>query len=172
MHLPSGLNHRGLNMICILLTKGQYAIIDNDDWDAVSKYKWQVNEYRPGKFRAYARESRKLGHKMFYMHRFILGVEDGSVHVDHIDGNPLNNTRTNLRTTDNAHNRYNSPKPSTNTSGYKGVSFSKVANKWHAYISFEKQRLHLGLFVTKEEAHEAYCAAAATYHGEFANTGL
>lgn len=155
-------------MICIPLTKGQHALIDNDDWELVSSLAWCVNEYRAGVFRAVARTSRKQGHKCVYLHRLILGVSDKNVHVDHIDGNPLNNCRSNLRKTVNQLNRYNSKRYSTNSSGFKGVSYSKVAQKWHAYINHNSKRINLGFFETPQAAYAAYCSAASELHGEYA----
>lgn len=155
-------------MICIPLSKGRHAIIDNESFDIVCKYRWHANEFRKGQFRAVAATSRKNGRKSIYMHRLLMGITDSSIQVDHIDGDMLNNVLSNLRVATNQQNKYNTKKPSNNSSGFKGVSFSKCANKWHAYISAENKRFHLGLFLTPEEAHAAYCSAAKKLHGEFA----
>lgn len=154
----------------IALTKGKFAIIDDDDFDLVSKYKWQVNEFRNGQFRATARESRKKGHACIYMHRLIMNVKDRNIHVDHIDGNMLNNTRNNLRICTNQQNRFNSKTYKTNTTGYKGVYQNKTNNRFYAYINAGGKRLNLGGYSNAEDAYKAYCAAAKCIHGEFART--
>lgn len=89
-------------------------------------------------------------------------------HVDHIDGNGLNNSISNLREASHSENLWNRPRPSNNSSGYKGVCWSKAAKKWQAQITCDKKVFYLGLFETAEGAHAAYCAAATQHHGEFA----
>lgn len=88
--------------------------------------------------------------------------------VDHIDGNIHNNSPENLRECTKSQNGMNRGKPANNTSGYKGVSYNKSKHSWEAYINFEKRRIHLGTFSTKEEAAIAYNQVALKYHKEFA----
>lgn len=154
----------------IELTKGQVAIIDDEDYQLIAKHRWHANEYRPKLFRAVARTSRKEGHKSIYMHRLLLGVTDVNTHVDHIDGNPLNNRRNNLRICTNHQNRYNSKTPSTNTTGYKGVYLNKYNGRYYAYISSNNIRTSLGGYSSPEDAYAAYCKAAHEMHGVFART--
>jgi hypothetical protein len=104
------------------------------------------------------------------LHRFILGVTDPKIEVDHKDGNGLNNRRENLRLATHAQNMSSTGMRKGNTSGYKGVSWHKKAHKWAARIQVNSKGLHLGLFFTIEEAALAYDAAALLYHGEFAGT--
>jgi hypothetical protein len=88
-------------------------------------------------------------------------------YVDHIDHDPLNNERHNLRICTNSENNMNRFLQSNNHSGYKGVSWSKVSSRWRAYIKARGKQIHLGLFDSKEAAARAYNAAVPTYHGEF-----
>lgn len=91
--------------------------------------------------------------------------------VDHINGVRDDNRIVNLRLATNAQNGKNTGLRSTNTSGYKGVSFSKRRGLWIAKI-VENYKSHvLGYFRTAEQAAEAYALAANRLHGEFANTG-
>lgn len=90
--------------------------------------------------------------------------------VDHENLDKLDNRWTNLREASRSQNCANVGLLSTNTSGFKGVSFSKVAQKWHAYIKVEGRRVHLGLHETREAAGEAYDRAAIAAFGEFART--
>ena len=91
--------------------------------------------------------------------------------IDHIDGNPANNRLDNLREASRTENSRNRRMQYSNTSGYKGVYWFKAARKWHAQIHTNGRNKHLGLFLTAEAAHAAYCKAAAELHGEFANFG-
>lgn len=92
------------------------------------------------------------------------------VEVDHRDGNPLNNRQDNLRECTHAQNQKNVPRPSHNTSGFKGVYWCKQSQKWRARIAIDGKCKHLGLFITAEEAGAAYDAAAVANHGEYART--
>lgn len=90
-----------------------------------------------------------------------------SERVDHKDGNPLNNQRSNLRLATASQNSANRAKAKNNTTGYKGV-YRHKNNWWRAIIQVQGEAIHLGLFRTPEEAHEAYKQAAVKYFGEFA----
>ena len=105
------------------------------------------------------------------MHREIAGLTWGDkLVVDHINGNPLDNRRTNLRVCTNAENMRNRGKNKNNTSGFKGVTYFKFAKLWKAQIKVDRKGVFLGYFKTPEAAHQAYCEAAAKYHGDFAKT--
>ena len=77
-----------------------------------------------------------------------------SEEIDHIDLNPLNNCRNNLRIATSSQNKMNRLAPVNNTSGFKGVSWSKNAKKWAAYINIDGKRHYLGLFITAELAYK------------------
>lgn len=93
---------------------------------------------------------------------------DVSDQIDHKDGNPRNNQLLNLRPATNTQNQMNSKIQSNNKSGYKGVYWCKLMQKWKARIQVNGKRIHLGYFDDPKEAHEAYCTAADQYFGEFA----
>lgn len=154
-------------MICIPLTQGKHAVIDNDDWDSVSMFKWFAIKHRNT---FYARA--KIDGRAVPMHRLILGTIGTSAICDHADGNGLNNSRANLRICSAQENSLNRRKRSDNSTGFKGVQFRKNRNKFIAVITVDGKTRRVGSFNTPEEAHAAYCEAAAKYHGEFANTGL
>lgn len=88
--------------------------------------------------------------------------------IDHIDGAKNNNAWRNLRSATHAQNKQNVGKPSTNTTGFKGVCRSQNRKRFYAYIRSNGAHLYLGAFDTPEEAHAAYCTAAERLHGEFA----
>lgn len=85
--------------------------------------------------------------------------------VDHINNNPLDNRKINLRICNRSQNLINRRLLGFNTSGFRGVS--KFRNKWQAYINYDRKRIHLGHFENKTDAAKAYNIAALKYHGEF-----
>lgn len=88
--------------------------------------------------------------------------------IDHIDRNPKNNRWENLREATRSENAANSIMKSNNTSGFKGVSWSKSDKKWVGAIRVRGKHFYLGSFDTPEEAHEAYKMAAKEGFGDFA----
>lgn len=90
-------------------------------------------------------------------------------HIDHINGVKNDNRICNLRLATPSQNQQNRPKPSSNTSGFKGVAWHNGAQKWQVYITVNKKRVHLGLFADKDMARLAYDDAAKRFFGEFAN---
>jgi hypothetical protein len=159
--------------ITIELTQGRFTQIDDIDAD-LAKLKWYAVTVH-GSFYA-VRHSARPNRAMVYLHRIILERMIGrsltkTEFTDHINGNPLDNRRANLRLATNTENMRNRGKYRTNTSGYKGVDWRRGAGKWRAVIKVNGKQIYLGLFTTPELAHAAYCEAAKKYHGEFANTG-
>lgn len=135
------------------------ALIDLDDVDNVKEYKWCIDAY------GYVRGGST---KKIQLHRFIMNCPDGKV-VDHINHNPLDNRKSNLRICTKQQNEMNISIRSHNTSGITGVSIHKQTNKWRAYIEYNQKYIHLGLFNTKEEAIEARKQAEIEYFGEYRN---
>lgn len=160
----------------IPLTQGQVAIVSACDSN-LARLKWHagfVTTYSNGGNYIARRNVRVSGKcTAIIMHRIILErilrrpLKEGE-EVDHIDRNPLNNKRANLRLATKSQNRRNCGKRCNNTSGYKGVSFNKRAGKWQAKITFNKKQYNLGYFTDPYLAYMAYCAAAETLHGKFA----
>lgn len=97
--------------------------------------------------------------------------EHPTAQVDHINGNRSDNRWGNLRLATNQQNQANAKKPKNNTSGYKGVYWSKQHRKWVAKLNFGKQQIYLGFYKNPKDAHGAYVAAAKSYFGEFARSG-
>lgn len=116
--------------------------------------------------------------KSFFAHRLawliVYGREPYRV-IDHINGIRTDNRIINLREADIWQNNANRSMRRDNTSGYKGVSFIRKRNKFAAQISIPNSRpranKHLGYFDRAEDAHRAYCNAAKSLYGEFANFG-
>lgn len=104
-----------------------------------------------------------------FLHRVIVELEGLDwLQVDHKNRNPLDNRFSNLRLTTDRQQRANTGKQKNNTSGYKGVSWSRNAKKWCAQTSVYRRHVHLGYFTNKHEAARAYNQAALKYFGEYA----
>jgi hypothetical protein len=152
----------------IKLTQGKVAIVDDDMFDYLNQFKWFAN-LQGKKFYAGRNITMFNGKRtMLWMHRFIMNPEKGMV-IDHLDGNPLNNQKNNLRICTHAENMRNSKINKNNKSGHKGVYWHKTSSKWMAYIKYNNKLLYLGYFPVLIDAAKAYNEAALKYHGEFAN---
>jgi hypothetical protein len=137
---------------------GGHSIVDDEDFNEVSKYSWYYNAgYAMAKSREY---------KNVLMHRIILNTPKG-METDHINGDGLDNRRCNLRICTTAQNQWNRIKRKDNNSGFKGVSLKKATNKFIARITVNKKRMYIGTFVTAKEASIAYNIHAKKYHAEF-----
>jgi hypothetical protein len=129
-----------------------YAKISPEDAEIILRHKWSVTtvrRYRIPEFTRYARaavpqeDGRVVQVKM---HRLILTAPDG-IHVDHINGDGLDNRRENLRLASPQENQANSRKRVHGQSRFKGVAWSSGANKWRAYISPDRKQIHLGRYL-------------------------
>ena len=150
----------------IVLSQNQFAVVDEADVALVSAHKWHALKTITGRYYAQTNLPRVKGrsHSMLYMHTLILGVKG----ADHIDGNGLNNQRSNLRTANKSQNSANVPKVRvTCSSAFKGVAWHKAARKFRAYISSNKKQTHLGLFDSELAAAQAYDRAAEKRFGVF-----
>lgn len=104
-------------------------------------------------------------HRICWIIYYDRKIKTGHV-IDHINGNPLDNRIVNLRECLNNQNCMNSKTPKSSSTGFKGVS--KCGNKYRSYITKNKKQIHLGLFDTLLDAHEAYTQSAVKLFGEFA----
>lgn len=152
----------------ILYIKNKKILIDTEDLERIIKYRWCISwagsrDYLFIKTNIFIDNS----FKNIKLHRFILNINDPLICIDHIDRNPLNNKKSNLRIANRIQNQRNMKVSKKNKSGYKGVSWDKSRNKWTARISFNNHYLYLGRFDTPEDAQEAYKKASLQYHGEF-----
>lgn len=153
---PSGYRIIGLG-------NGYTVAVDSFNYEWLNQFAWWLNDS------GYAIRNQKPAR----MHRVIVEKMIGkqlkpSEHIDHIDGNPLNNRQSNLRVVTNQQNRYNQrPKPGA-SSRYKGVFFNKEKRRWCTKINADKIEYTIGYFDDEIEAALAYDSAAIQLQGEFA----
>lgn len=105
--------------------------------------------------------------KKFLVSHLLLNVGNDVV-VDHINGNPFDNRRCNLRIASSVQNHWNYRLSDRNTTGYKGIYRDKRVDKYHARICEHGRRHYLGVYDSAEDAARAYDMAARQYFGEFA----
>jgi hypothetical protein len=140
-------------------------LVDDEDYERViAAGPWAI---RDGHGTHYA--TRAANGTTQALHRLLTDAPRGQ-DVDHIDGNGLNNQRSNLRVCTRSENLCNRGKNANNNSGFKGVSWDKRDLKWRAFIGIAGKRKNLGVHATPELAHAAYCEAAERLHGAFART--
>ena len=144
-----------------MLPNGKSFLIDKQDYPVVSQHRWHVD--KDGRVATTFADG-----KSTRLHRYILGRIEAD--VDHINGDPTDNRRCNLRFATRTQNNQNMRLRSDNSTGYKGVCCHKKTGKYLAYINANGKRIHLGSFTNPEEAAEAYDKAAIYYFGEFAKT--
>ena len=111
--------------------------------------------------------------RFYRVHRIVFFMHYGyepEIHIDHVDGDRLNNRPENLRPATDQQNAGNMGPPRHNTSGYKGVYRHSRGRKWCAQLKRSGDTVYLGWFDTPEEAYAAYTAAARQHFGEHART--
>lgn len=150
----------------VTLTRGHIAKIDAADAALVEPWNWSAH-VKPTRVYAYRRSGGKLTAKNLMLHRFILGDVPEGMDVDHINGDPLDNRRANLRVATRAQNVRNKGGTPGRALPRGVVRQSKRA--YRAQIMFNRKHIHLGSFPTVEAAHEARLAAEILYFGEFAH---
>lgn len=149
----------------IPLTRGKVAKVDDEYCEELANRKW----YCTASGYAVRDETSEGRRSAIYMHKIVAGCTGI---VDHINGDRLDNQKSNLRPATNALNLSNRPKQANNTSGYKGVSWSLVSEKWGAEITVSGVKYWLGLHESKEEAARAYNEKAIELLGEFAHLNV
>lgn len=150
----------GQECVLIPLTKGMWAIVDKGDADSISRHNWTASAGDKSGRLWYAVKFRHVK-----MHRWILGVSDPSIEVDHKNGNGLDNRRSNLRLATHLQNTRNKAVLSHSSTGIKGVT--PHPSGWRARIKINGKDKHLGIFTTKEDARAAYKNAADAIYGDF-----
>lgn len=150
----------------IELTQGKFAIVDKEDYERMNQFNWHFAG-------GYARRNKQFPdgkRRIVFMHRELMNTPDG-YETDHINGDRLDNRRSNLRVVTRSQNQRNS-RPRKGTSKFKGVSYHKTerhkTSYWVARIQVDGRVKRLGYFKTEIEAARAYNKAAKKHYGVYA----
>lgn len=147
-------------MKIIKMESGEKIKVDDADYESLTKQKWY-------NFRGYA--LRWQGRRIFYMHRVIMDVAwDNDLVVDHINGDKLDNRRSNLRMATRSQNAQNRPASyhPNKTSKYKGVGWITHMGKWRTRIQIEGKRQTIGFYENEDDAALAYNETARKLYGK------
>lgn len=139
--------------------KGNFFLIDKEDYEKISQKRWHLAD---NGYWVNGERTRDL------LHRYIMRPPKNQV-VDHINRNPSDNRKNNLRICYQYQNTINQKIRSNNTFGICGVSYDKRSGKWEAHIKINKKKKSLGLYSTLQEAAKARYEAEDEYYGEFVN---
>lgn len=121
--------------------------IDKEDMEKCSKLTWHYAKNKDSKY-----IQTRIKGKMIKLHRYIMNMNNSNLVVDHINRNPLDNRKLNLRICSYKENSFNKSIRVDNTSGIPGVSFHKTNKKWRAKIKYNNLTIHLGYFEDINEA--------------------
>lgn len=153
-----------------------FAMIDDEDYELVNKYNWQLRKWKHGFYanRMFVEDGKV---KCMLMHRLIMNPSNNQI-IDHDDHNGLNNQKANLRIATYTQNNSNRSKIPNCSSKYKGVCvvYYKRPNKtymyWAASIKKDKKMTRIGHYKTEIEAAIAYNEKAKEFFGEFAHINI
>ena len=151
----------------IQLTQGKYALVDTSDYEMLSKRKWHLFKADWGGLYATAHHTKPNGKvTQIRMHRLIMNAKPEQI-IDHINGDGLDNRKSNLRFCTQSQNRANTKRVG-GLSKFRGVYYNKTSKKWASQISLNNKKKWIGYFNTEVEAARAYDKMAKKLFGEFA----
>lgn len=141
---------------------GNEFYFDLEDYDKIRDYCWYVNKNN----RVTNRITNKNTNKTIWLHRLVMDIaDDCNIIIDHIDRNPKNNRKYNLREANNQTNTFNMSIAKNNKSGFIGVYYNSKRNKWEAYITFNYKKRNLGSYDNKIDAIKTRLRAEIKYFG-------
>lgn len=146
----------------IPLGHGQFAIVDDEDYEKVSRHKWHTMANREGTHTYAVTKLR--------MHRLVIDAPLGYM-VDHINGDTLDNRKANLRLCTNSQNQQNTASRG-GTSKYKGVSFQKKSGMWVGAFQYDGKRHYCGMWDSEDDAARAVDKKRGEVCGDFASKNL
>ena len=147
----------------INLTRGAVAIVDDKDYEKLSKHRWYYNQ-------GYALRAITLdsGNQAWIkMHTAIMGKIKG-LEIDHINGDRLDNRKENLRHVTHLQNVQNKASDKNTSSQYKGVHWCKERKRWKSQIAIDGKHYHLGLYRNEKDAAYVYNVWAEYFFGAYA----
>lgn len=158
-------------MKLIPLTQGQFAKVDDGDFDKYGIDRWSARWSRlTNSFYAVRNSKTDIykKRKTLLLHREIMGITETKIHVDHKNHDTLDCQRQNLRPCTHSQNMMNKSKAYKNSnSGIRGVRLDIRSGRWQARIRINGKGVHLGMFSNMEDAKSAYASANQKYFGEF-----
>lgn len=146
----------------IPLSQGEVAIVDDENFEHLNQFKWFFSSY--GYAVAFLPMVAGKRPPQIYMHRSIL---PGHAEIDHINGDRIDNRKSNLRPATHAENAMNSQKR-LGSSRYKGVSWCESRGLWEVQLMHNKRKIHAGRYESEVDAAHVYDYAAKVLFGEFA----
>lgn len=155
------------DLVRIHLADGRVAIADAADFALLDGRNWHSSHSPCGPCAATHVTTEDGRHDLALMHRVLMEAPD-ELHVDHINGDRLDNRRSNLRLATNQQNTWNAGLSKRNTSGFKGVSWHTRDLIFGAHIRIAGRQKTLGEFANAISAARAYDEAARRHYGEFA----
>jgi hypothetical protein len=151
---------------------GYHAIIDTEDVERVTAYRWSLVFHGRNHTYPYVECGKLKGSPLRLLHRFVMNATDRTILVDHDNHNGLDCRRSNLRFATRAQNMQNR-KPNTGCmSAYKGVAWHKRSGTWQVRYRHNGRQIVVGFFADEIEAARAYDEAVMAIHGEFALPNL
>lgn len=150
----------------IELTNGFTAIVDDEDYERASQYNWSYSKKPVVIQTSITRQGKSTS---ITLPRFLLGIDDPRIRCAYVNGDVLDNRKSNLKRMTQAEIVAKTGKYSTATSSkYKGVSWEKRRGKWGARIHYRGKNFHLGYFDSEVQAARVYDAAAQELRGKAA----
>ncbi len=153
----------------IPLSKDKHTIVDDEDYEKLSKYKWHYSGGYAHRFHVFKELPLEQIRVSVSMARIIMGLyNDDKREVDHKNRNRLDNRKSNLRICNRSQNMANKLSLKGSSSKYKGVVWVKRDKIWRAGIGLNYKIYHIGYFDSEIEAAKAYDKKAKELFGEFA----
>lgn len=154
-----------------LSNSDKVALVSDEDYDYLNQFQWKLyigkTTFYPERYLPVINRNKDIQSKIRMYND--IGERIGIIGlIDHKDRNGLNNQRENLRPATRSQNQMNQGIRIDNISGYKGVTFHKLNNRWMAQITRRSKVICLGYFDDPIKAAEAYDRAARRLHGDFA----
>lgn len=135
-------------------------LFDLEDYDKIKKYCWCINN------NGYILAPQSSTGKNILLHRLIMNPSENEL-VDHIQHRKFDNRKSKLRIVNKNQNAMNAKLPSNNTSGTKGVYWTKSCNKWCASIKINQNNICLGHYENFEDAVKVRKEAEEKYFGKY-----